>query len=256
MSMTVNSIANQQMEASFRQIATGRRINSAADDAAGLAIAEKITTQINGLDRGIDNTYDMRNLVTTAEGGLAAINDGLQRVRELSLQAANGALNDSDRALIQNEVNQILQGVGQIAQGTEFNNQRLLDGSFQNANTASSPDATGAVFSINAMDVASLGLSTYDVSTGNFDLSVIDRAMSTVNDQRAELGALANRFESTINSNSISLLNQAAARSRIADADMARAMTDYNRSQILNQYQITNIMRQQEQERSNLTLFG
>jgi len=256
MGMTVNSIANQQMEDAFRKIATGKRINSAGDDAAGLAIAEKITAQINGLDQGTDNTYDMKNLVTTAEGGLSVINDSLQRVRELSLQAANGALNDDDRAKIQNEISQIMQGASQIAQSTEFNNKKLLDGSFQNQNTASSPDGTGAIFSIKAFDSDSLGLSAYDVSSGKIDLSIIDNAISAVNDQRAELGALANRFDSTINSNSISLLNQAAARSRIADADMAKAVTDYNKSQILNQYQITNMMRQQEQERAKLTLLG
>jgi len=256
--MTVNSIAANQLQSAMTKLSTMQKVNSAADDASGLAIAQKIESQIRGLDQGIDNTLDMQNLVRTAEGGLSAIDDGLQRIRELSVQASNGIYNDSDRAILQNEIEQLKQGINDVARNTQFNAQNLLDGSFANKNTASYPNGTGATVSIPDMTMLGLGLQSYDVSQAGktvqdgvdannvpkykyepgFDIGAVDRAMASVSEVRSYLGAMDNRFDHTVNSNSITMLNQAAAKSRIVDLDVAKGVTDLERARILNETQI------------------
>lgn len=251
MSMTINSMANQQLSTSFIRIATGNRINSAADDAAGLAIAVKQQSQIQGLEQGSRNTENMDNLVQTADGGMGTINDSLQRIRELSLQASNSTLDASDKGIIQDEINQLMEGISAAASGTQFNNMNLLDGSYTNRNTASSPDGSGASVSITGLSLADLGIEGYDV-TGDFDISRIDNAISMTNTARSEMGALSNRFSYTLNSNSISELNQAAARSRIADADIAKESIAYNRDKVLSDYRIFAQKQQMENTKSKL----
>jgi len=249
-------MAANALQKAFTQLSAGKRINSAADDAAGLAVAEKLTAQIEGLDRGSDNTRDMQNLINTAEGGLANVSDSLQRMRELSLQAANGALNDSDRRFIQYEIDQIKDEIGRSAQTLEFNTQKLLDGSFQNKNTASGADGTGASVSIADVSLIAGDLSDYDVTDPAFDISRIDDAISRVSEARAQIGVMSNRFDSTVNANQITNLNQAAARSRIADADYAKAANEMNKNQILQQYQIFNVNRQIQDEQQKNRIFG
>lgn len=257
MSMTIQSMANNrmQMQQINMRLASGNRINSAADDAAGAAVIERMQAQINGLRQGIDNVSDMRNLVRTAEGGLDAVNDGLQRARELSLQASNGILTDAQRGIIQNEIDNIMQGIGDTIQNTEFNEQRLLDGTFSDMHTAASPDGSGMTVTIPEMSVEALGLDGYDV-TGDFSLDTIDAAMNIVNATRADLGAISNRFEHTMTSNDISALNLAASRSRFADADMAREFSQMERVRLLEEFQIMmfNQETQDMRERQNMFL--
>jgi flagellin len=252
MSMTVQRMASMRMEDNFRKLTSGQRINSAKDDAAGLAIATKMLTQETGYNQGYDNTADMKNLVHTAEGGLSNISDTLQRVRELSLQAANDTLDSSDRQIIQSEVDELLQGLQNTVDHTEFNKKKLLDGSFQNMNTASYPDGTGKQISIDEMSVDALGLNGYDVTGGKatIDLEALDSAMGVVTSARAKLGATENAFDHTMNANAIAELNLAAARSRIYDADMAKALIDYNKDQTLQQYQVFMQKEQMSNKRS------
>jgi flagellin len=162
--MTVNSIAKVQMGDALMKLSTMQRINSAADDAAGLAIAEKLQSQITGLDQGSRNTLDMQNLIKTAEGALSTIDDSLQRVRELSLQAANGIYTDDDKALIQQEIGQMLDHANTVAGTAQFNTMNLLDGTFVNKQTASDAAGRGAVISLPDMGVLALGLKDYDVT--------------------------------------------------------------------------------------------
>jgi len=272
--MTVNSIAKNYMSDAMTKLSTMKRINSAADDASGLAIMEKMESQVRGLDQGTDNTLDMKNLVSTAEGALSSIDDGLQRVRELSVQAANGIYNDSDRALIQNEVSQLIQGISSVAKDTEFNKQKLLDGSFTNKNTASSPDGTGASISLPDMGPLALGLQGYNVTdpvtrnvqtqdeNGNLssqsvqsygDLDTIDNAISFVNSTRSYIGAIENRFDHTVNSNNISMLNLAASKSRIADLDAAKGASDLNKARILSEMSAYNQRNQQDRMKTQLS---
>jgi flagellin len=264
MSMTVTGAANIQMGDAMRRLSTMNRINSAADDAAGLAIAQAMEAQIRGLDRGTDNTLDMQNLVRTAEGGLAAIDDGLQRVRELSVQAASGILTDSDRAIIQMEVDQMLQGINDIARNTSFNNRNILDGSFINQHTASGPDGSGMTVSIPDMTNLARDLGGYSVigtdSGGRPNaINMIDRvddAMAAVSSTRAYLGGISNRADHTVNSNNITMLNQAAARSRIMELDVPRATTELSTQNTVNQYRIFMQRQQQEQNSTVLSLLS
>lgn len=248
--MTVNSIAQNQLSSAMIKLSSGNRINSAADDAAGLAIMEKIESQVRGLDQGTDNTADMKNLVNTAEGALNTLSEGLQRVRELSLQAANGIYSDSDRAIIQNEVSQIMQGMGDTIRNAEFNKIKLLEGGGSSLHTASYADGSGMTVSIPDMNTLMDNLQAYDV-TKAFDIGSLDEVMSAVNSVRAELGAMSNRMDHTINSNSITILNQMAAKSRIADMDMAKGAMDLSKENVLNQVSIFSMKSQMETQKTN-----
>lgn len=255
MSMSIDTGINNNLKTLQTQLSTGSRINSAADDPSGLAISEKMDAVLRGTQQGSENTAAMKDLVNTAEGALSTIADSLQRIRELSLQASNGTLDKSDKDIIQNEIKQLLEGIDQTAKTAEFNKQKLLDGSFKDKNTASYQDGTGKQISIPDMSLESLGLKDFDV-TGDFDLNKIDQAMETVNATRSQLGATSNTFDHVISSNSITELNMAASKSRIADADMAKASMDYNKNKLLLDYQILASKRQQEAEKNKLTILG
>jgi len=243
--MTVNNIARNQMSQAMMRVASGNRINSAADDAAGLAISEGMLAQIRGMDQGERNTMDMQALVTTAEGGLDTVSDSLNRIRELSVQALNGINTPGQRAMIQEEIGQLASGIQAAVRGVEFNTINLLDGTVENANTASSPSGTGAIFSINDMSGIAQAM-TAIADDGSFDLEAIDSAIAQVSTERANLGALHNRFDFTANANSVSSLNLVDARSRIADADIAAEMLAVEQDRVVNELQI--LMQQQRQE--------
>lgn len=258
--MTISSIANNQLQKVMTRLSSGQRINSAADDAAGLGIMEKMESQIRGLEQGTRNTLDMQSLVNTAEGGLSTINDSLQRIRELTLQAGSGIMNDDDRANIQREIDQLTDHINSTASNTEFNGKKLLDGSFNDANTASDAAGRGPDVSIGNMDSSILlqdgtgsgleGLvgSSNIQDTIDTNLRRIDNAMAAVTSQRTYLGAMSNRFDYTVASNQITNLNQAAARSRIRDQDMALGAMQLSKENVIKQYQLQAQKRQQERE--------
>jgi flagellin len=193
----------------------------------------------------------MQNLLTTADGGLDSINSSLQRVRELSLQATNSIMSNSDRANIQREVDQLLGHIDQVAAGSQFNTRNLLDGSAQDLHTVANPDGSGLSVSIDGFSVASLGMSGFDVSSGSFDISRIDRAMAQVNDTRTTVGATTNRLGYNISNNQVAAENLAMANSRIADADMARESMDFSANRLLEQYRMFS-MRSQMNMGANL----
>lgn len=228
------------------RVASGQRINSAADDAAGLSIANKMDTQIRGYEQGINNTRDMQNLTHVAEGGLASIGDALGRIRDLSLQAANGTNSQFDREIIQKEITHLADHIQHVVQNTQFNTINLLDGSFQNANTASNPDGTGVKVNIADMGELAKAIANFNV-TGQFNIGDLDEAMAQVNSERANLGALSNRFDFVVENNSRTAINLAEARSRIMDADIAKEMMNVRKEETLNQIQI--LMQQNFQQR-------
>lgn len=243
--MTVQNIAQNQMGTSMMRVASGFRVNSAADDAAGLAIIENMTAQVRGLDQGIRNTADMQGLIQTAEGGLDTVSDSLQRIRELSVQALNDTNSPGQRAMIQEEISQLTQGIEAAVSGVEFNTLTLLDGSVQDANTAAGPDGTGPIVSINDMSGIAQAI-TAITEEGRFDLSAIDAEAGTVTTERAGLGALHNRMDYTMSANSISSLNLVDSRSRIADADIAQEMMQVEQDRVLNEIQV--LLQRQAQE--------
>ncbi|MCL2839244.1 MAG: flagellin FliC5 [Defluviitaleaceae bacterium] len=243
--MTIQSMASNAMSPAMTRLASGNRINSAADDAAGLAVVENMTSQIRGLDQGTRNTMDMQSLISTAEGGLDGINDSLGRIRELSVQASNGTLSAANREMIQAEISQLAEGIGATVNGTQFNGMNLLDGSGAGGlNTASGADGTGATVVINDMSSLAQAITTFNV-TGEFNINDIDAMIAEVTGERANLGAMENRMDFTMNANMTSSINMSESRSRVGDADMAQEMMNLNQERAIAEVQM--LMQQQAQ---------
>ena len=245
--MTVNNIARNQMSEAMMRVASGQRVNSARDDAAGAAIIEEMTAQVRGLEQGTRNALDMQALVNTAEGGLDTVNDSLQRVRELSIQAANDTVSPAQREMINVEIQQLADHIGQAVNNVQFNNINLLDGSRDTLHAATGPDGQGMQVTMPDMTSVAQAVADFNV-TGTFDVSQIDAAMREVNDARATLGAQSNRLDHTVNANTLTAINLADARSRIADADMAREMMRVNQERVMNDMQV--MLQRQEQDRA------
>ncbi|MGC8844581.1 MAG: flagellin [Candidatus Hydrogenedens sp.] len=220
----------------LEQLSSGLRINRAADDAAGLAIAEAFRSQVLGTGVAQRNAQDGISLVQTAEGALSETTNILQRMRELAVQAANGTQSDSNRLAIQGEINQLIQQINAIATDTEFNGITVL-------NTTSAIQIQAGVYSgqtlalsMASATAAALGVSLVSVVSAVLAasaISVIDAALGTVNTLRARLGAYQNRLEFTINTLAIQQENASASESAIRDADIAQVTIRFTRNQIL-----------------------
>ncbi len=242
--MGVNSIGNVD----YSHISSGKRINSGADDAAGLAIAEKLETQTNGYDVGASNAASARDMLNVAEGGLSSINDSLQRMRELSVQASNSALYTSrDLSAMQKEIDQLKQGIQDAAKGTSFNTMSLLDGSMADLNIATNPDGTGMKISMANSTLEALGISDFDV-TSDFDISALDKAIEMVNSARSDLGSQSNALESAISYNNLASYNTTASKSRIEDLDMFKEISEQQKNKILQDYQTQFAKKKMEDE--------
>ena len=238
---------SNDMSTALQRLSTGLRINSAKDDAAGLAITERATSQLRGLNQAIRNAADGISVAQTAEGGLDGISSSLQRMRELTVQALNYSNTDADRSAIQLEIAQLKEEIQRVAVQTKFNTNALLDGNFSGAVFQVGPNAgeTITISTVGNMQTSSLGTATkkiadVDVSTialaGSTDaLGAIDAALGTVTGARASLGAVVNRFEQTISNLRVTAENVEASRSRIRDADFAAETASLTRLQILQQ---------------------
>src|SRR5689334_12506437 len=217
---------------SMERLSSGYRINRAADDAAGLAISEKLRGQIRGLSQAQRNAQDAVSLVQTAEGSLNEVHSMLQRVRELAVQFQNGTLSTSDKAAITAEAAQLQSEIERIGAGADFNGIKLLDG-------------TGGTISFqvgaNDGDVISVTTSTLTTQIGNIDISgtnaisAIDAAIENVSTMRGQFGAVQNRLEHTLNNLATYQENLTASESRIRDVDMASEMVEFSKDQILQQ---------------------
>ena len=227
------SATSDKLAKSMERLSSGYRINRAADDAAGLAISEKLRGQISGLDQAGRNVQDAVSLVQTAEGSLAEVHSMLQRVRELAVQYKNGTLSTSDQTAIQSEVNMLASEIERIGSSAQFNGIALL-------NTTQS-----VTFQVGAEDgetisVAMISLGSA-VPTTAFDLSSsvainnIDTAISSVSSQRSVFGAVQNRLEHTLNNLQTYQENLVSSESRIRDVDMAKEMVDLTKLQVLQQ---------------------
>lgn len=226
------SMRNLQMQ--MIKMATGRRINSAADDAAGLAISQKLLSQSNGYSVANRNAEDGQSVANVADGGLDGIQDSLQRMRELSVQASNGTYSDEDKALIQKEIVQLKSTITDQVKGTQFNTIKLLDNTSE-INLATNPSGTGTSMKMVDTSLETLGIADFDV-TKNFSINSIDNAISKVSSARADFGATSNRLDHAISSNDITNHNLIASMSRITDTNYGQAVTDYNTQNALNQY--------------------
>ena len=238
------SVTDGQMSKSLEKLSSGFRINRAADDASGLAISEKLRGQVKGLDTAAANAQNGISLIQTAEGALNETTAILQRMRELTVQAANDTNVSADRAAIKTELDQLSEEITRIAGTTEFNTQKLLDGgstatnglTFQiGANAGQTLNVKIADMDAGALGVASASLNVTDAANASTSLAAIDTAIGTVSGQRASLGAVQNRLEHTVKNLNVASENLAASESRIRDTDMAKEMMSFTRAQILSQ---------------------
>ncbi len=218
---------NTGVSKSLEKLSSGLRINRAGDDAAGLAISEKMRGQIRGLDMAAKNAQDGISLIQTAEGALNETHAILQRMRELAVQASNDTNNDTDRGELQKEVAELIKEIDRIAQDTEFNTQELLDGTFDaKVFHIGANEGQSITITIDDMQASALGVEDIDISdqtSADAAISTIQEAIDTVSAERAKLGANQNRLEHTINNLGTSAENLTAAESRIRDTDYALA---------------------------------
>lgn len=236
------SFYNPTLSASMAKLASMQKINTAADNAAGLAILEKLTSQSAGSDRAARNLSEMKDLVNTAEGGMASINDNIQRIRELTIQAGNGIYTSEEKQMIQQEINHLRKGINDTVKTTQYNGMNLLDGTFNNKFTTVNANGAGTRVSIPGMNTQMLGLDGIDVTKeGGISqfLDAIDSAQTKVVMNRSELGAKFNRFTHNVNNlNNVSYnLNASAWRIGGMDySDISNAINNINRSNITNSY--------------------
>lgn len=250
--MSISAIQSQRL---FTSLVSGKRINSAADDAAGLAISEKLLAQTNGYSVGNNNAADGINLMNVADGALSTMQDSLQRIRELAVQAGNGIYSASDKELIQMEIDGLKQSIQDAAKGTEFNTMKLLDGSMADISLATNPSGGGLKIQMANSTLESLGIADFNV-TGKFSLDDIDSAITTVSKARSKLGAKTNALGHTINYNENAGLNLMAANSRIRDTEYGSAIINRNRDNILSQYRMFAMKAQMNHQAGVLKLLG
>lgn len=234
---TQNSLAT-----AMQRLSSGLRVNSAKDDAAGLAIAERMNSQVRGMNVAIRNANDGISLAQTAEGGLAKVGDALQRMRELAVQSANGTNNSDDRDNLDAEYQQLAEEVDRIIGAASFNDTALLDGSqatftFQ---VGAGTDAATDTITVDAVDLSALvgawgDVTGADATNANTAIDALDDAIIEVTTGRANMGAIQNRFDSVIANLATSSENLSAARGRIMDADFASETMNLSRAQILQQ---------------------
>ncbi len=246
-------VSGSELGKNLEKLSSGMRINKAGDDASGLAVSEKLRSQIRGLNQAERNIQNGVSFIQTTEGYLQETQDILHRVRELSVQAANGIYTAEDRMQIQVEVSQLVDEVNRIASHAQFNGLNILTGAFSRSNDSgnvmslqvgANMDQMETVF-IQTMTAQSLGLISEQNPNGmisistpeaaNMSIGMVDNALKAVNKQRADLGAYQNRFEMASKGIAVAAENMQAAESRIRDADMAGEMVQYVKNMILNQ---------------------
>ena len=248
-------VTNNSIQKDMEKLSSGMRINRAGDDASGLAVSEKMRSQIRGLNQASQNASNAISFIQTTEGYLQSTTDIVQRIRELAIQASNGIYTDEDRMQIQVEVSQLVAEVDRIASQAQFNGMNMLTGRFakptgENTVTASmwlhigaNMDQRAQVFigtmTSQALNLRNIGdeqiMSLASPDDANRAIGTLDEALKKINKQRADLGAYQNRLEHTVNGLNIGAENLQAAESRIRDTDMAKEMVEFTKNQVLTQ---------------------
>ncbi|WP_293748658.1 flagellin [uncultured Paraglaciecola sp.] len=237
--------SNNNLSTAFERLSSGFRINTAKDDAAGLQISNRLTTQILGLDQAVRNANDGISLAQTIEGALAETTSALQRIRVLAVQSQNGINSSSDRVALQKEVTALKDEVSRIASTSQFGGVNVLDGAFSSAFLVGAN--AGQTISVNVERTGGFGASGLNVADtsvlteaqASAAMTAVTEAISIIDAQRADLGAIQNRFQSTIRNLSNISENVSAARSRIRDTDFAVETAELTRWQIIQQASIT-----------------
>ncbi|WP_133469206.1 flagellin [Paraglaciecola marina] len=254
--------SNNSLSTSFERLSSGFRINSAKDDAAGLQISNRLTTQVMGLDQAVRNANDGISLSQTIEGALGETTTALQRIRVLAVQSQNGINSSADRVALQKEVTALKQEISRIASTSQFGGVNILDGAFSSKFLVGAN--AGQTISVNVEregGFGASGLSLTDTSVltealASSTLGSISEAISIIDAKRADLGAIQNRFQSTIRNLSNISENVSAARSRIRDTDFAVETAELTRVQIVQQASITVLSQANQRPQSALSLLG
>ncbi len=254
--------SGQALSTSFERLSSGFRINRAADDAAGLQISDRLTSQIQGINQSIRNANDAISLVQVGEGALAEVTTSLQRIRQLAIQSQNGINSSSDRTALQQEVTALVSEISRIGADTQFGNVNILDGTF--SSTFQVGANAGQSISVNlsrsgGFGASGLGVGTVDISTASGAsgaVTSIDAAISAIGAQRASLGALQNRFQGTVRNLAAVEENLSSARSRIRDTDFASETANLTRNQIVQQASISVLSQANQQPQAALSLLG
>lgn len=250
------------LSTSFERLSSGFRINGAADDAAGLQITDRMTSQIQGLNQAVRNANDAISLTQTAEGALSETTTALQRIRQLAVQSQNGINSSADRVALQKEVSALKTEISRISTDSQFNGLDLLTGTYSakflvganGGQTISVNLSRSGGFGASGLSVGSLSVSS--AGGASAALASIDAAISTIGGVRADLGALQNRFQSTIRNLSNISENVSAARSRIKDTDFAEETAQLTRNQIIQQASTTVLSQANQRPQAALQLLG
>jgi flagellin len=250
----------REISKSIEKLSSGLRINKAGDDASGLAVSETLRSQVRGLKQAQKNALDSISFIQTAEGSLQEVHSILHRLRELSVQAANAIYSEQDRGLIQIEVSQLVSEIDRIAETTEFNRFKILNGtkeSFQ-FQVGANPGQS-IVVSIKTMTSGSIGVQGINMSTvesANVALGRVDDAVGIVSTQRAHFGAVQNRLEHVVVNLAVAEENLQAAESRIRDTDMASEIVNFMRLKILQDSGVAMLMQANLKPQSVMKLLG
>lgn len=253
----------QRLAGNYRRLATGLRITSAADDAAGLAISERLRAQVRSLNQATRNAADGISLVQTGEGALNEVSDILGRLRELAVQSASGTISNADRATLDEEFRSLVDEVDRIGRSTEFNGIKLLDGSTSSISfqVGAGTDPTINTLSANLSAVLATGLGIdvlglSSASAANTAMTAIDSAIDSVSRSRGRFGAMQNRLQYTINNLEVQAENLSAADSRIRDVDIAYETAQLARNSILQQAAVAMLAQANSQPQLALQLLG
>jgi flagellin len=258
------------IQKNIEALSSGMRINKAGDDASGLAVSEKLRTQVRGLNQASQNIGNAVSFIQTTEGYLQSTSDILQRIRQLSVQSANGIYTAEDRTQIQVEVSQLIDEVNRIASHAQFNGMNMLTGAFASGGPRTMQFQVGANMDQNEkVFIGSMTATALDVGGGqggaisisspegaNTTIGRVDSALKIVNKQRADLGAYQNRFEMAQKGVDVAAENMQASESRIRDTDMAKTMVDFVKNQILVQSSTAMLAQANTQPQSVLKLLG
>ena len=254
---------SNKLSTSFERLSSGFRINSASDDAAGLQISDRMTSQIQGLNQAVRNANDAISLTQTAEGALSEVTTSLQRIRQLAVQSQNGINSSADRVALQKEVSALKTEMSRIATDTQFGGVDLLSGTYSakflvGANGGQTISVnlsrTGGGYGTSGLSLSNLPVSS--VAGASAALTSIDSAISAIGGARADLGALQNRFQSTIRNLSSISENVSAARSRIRDTDFASETAELTRNQIIQQASVSVLSQANQRPQTALSLLG
>lgn len=244
---------DEKKEKDAKKLSSGKKVNTAADDAAALAISNKLVKEINTLNQGSNNIQAGINVTQIADGAMQSISENIMDVETNAIQAMNGTMSASDRAMIQQSTNASLATINHVSDVAEYNDKKLLDGSNKNMNIYTGTSSE-MISNLN-MKTEALGLQNFSLENGNPNLNSLDSALQENITARSKMGAQANGLEAADRVNQINAENTTAAESRLTDTEMEKAVTDYRTSQTLSSVQDMMLKKKMEQDEKAKTQF-